>query len=89
MAICGFRADNYPFGLLEGEGLARVLSLLEKIKHGPGREQHPAEGDPLWERLRGAGFVCFRAGECSLTSDGERLLETCRALLGTHLPAPR
>jgi len=87
MALCGFRADNYRFGFPEGEGPARVLSLLEAIERGSAREQVAAEGDPLWESLRGSGIVRFRDGGFSLSPEGERLLETWRALLGPRLSA--
>ncbi len=89
MALCGFRADNYPFGFLEGEGLEQVLSLLEAIERGLSPDLAPDEEDPLLQGLLGAGFVGFRKGGCSLSPDGERLLETCRALIRARLPAPR
>ena len=49
MAICGFRADNYPVGLLEGEDLHRILALLEKLKHGCSAEDIAGKDSALLE----------------------------------------
>jgi hypothetical protein len=88
MALCGFRADNYRFDLLEGEGLARVLSLLERVESGFSREQAADPESLLLEHLRRSGYVFFRETGISLSPQGERLLETCRTLISRpHPPA--
>ncbi len=87
MALCGFRADNYRFGLLEGEGLGKVLSLLERVEGGLNREQAAEEEPPLLETLRKSGLVSFRENGITLSPQGEELLATCRALMGPRPPA--
>jgi len=89
MALCGFRADNYRFGLLEGEGLARALSLLERVAEGlPAAAPAPQEDGPLLERLLEAGLLARREGGLCLARRGAELLDTVRALHAPRPPSP-
>jgi hypothetical protein len=80
MALCGFRADNFRFGLLEGQGLPRILSLLEKIERGFAPEEAAEEDSAVIRGLRQSGLASARGGKLFLTLQGDQLLETCRSL---------
>jgi len=81
MALCGFRADNYPLGLLEGEDLHRILSLLEKLADGGTVEDIEERDSVLLDALKRSGFVSSPEEGMRLSSEGEQFLETCRALI--------
>jgi hypothetical protein len=81
MALCGFRADNFRFGLLEGEGLPRILSLLEKIEQGFSPEEAAEEDAVVIRGLRHSGLASARGEKIFLTIQGDKLLETCRTLV--------
>jgi len=81
MAICGFRADNYPAGLLEGEALHRVLSLLEELSKGVPEEDVHEKDAALLDVLKRSGLVALPEKGLSLSPAGEKLLEACRGLI--------
>ena len=88
MAICGFRADNFSFGLLEGEDLKKVLSLLEKARNGlPLREA--GQDTVQWvEAFERTGLLALRDDKAFLEPEGVRLLENCRDLFNRRASNP-
>jgi hypothetical protein len=86
MAICGFRADNFPFGLLEGGDLDRLTSLLERVQGGLPEVDVNEEWTGWIEACRQAGLMKLQGERVLLQPEGERLLSTCRALLRETKP---
>ena len=81
MAICNFRADNFEFGLLEGQDLNRVFGLLEKVKKGFPIEEAKEEEVSWIDAFVKSGLVAVKQDKAFLGPEGKRLLETCRQLL--------
>ena len=80
MALCGFRADNFRFGMPGGEGLSQVLSLLVKLSDGFSRDEAGKAEAVLLDGLERSGLLFHRDGKAYLTPEGETLLQTCRGL---------
>ena len=89
MAICGFRADNYSFGLLEGGVLQQILSLLEKAREGLPLKDAGQDEAKWIEAFERSGLLTLRDEKSFLEPEGIRLLETCRNLLNVEVEASR
>ncbi len=82
MAICGFRADNYDFGLLEGAGLKQMVSFLQKTRAGLPLGEAEGEGNgSMVEALQRAGLVSLRDQTVFIAPQGEKLLDTFQSVL--------
>ncbi|MEW6444320.1 MAG: hypothetical protein AB1640_25530 [bacterium] len=80
MGICGFRADSFDFGLLEGGELRRLADLLQAVEQGATAEDLVREGDGVLASLEQAGFVSLRGKAISLEDKGKALLDAMRSL---------
>ena len=74
MAICGFRADNLSFGLLDGESFTQLVSILEQAASGISLEGADAPLLARIEPLREAGLLAAPGPTVHLTPAGRRFL---------------
>ena len=80
MAICGFRADNYSFSLLEADGLDRLISLLEKARSGFPLAEAGEKGSSWIEAFQRSGLVSLQRQQVFLAPKGEALLKSYQCL---------
>jgi hypothetical protein len=80
MGICGFRADSFDFGLLDGGELSRIASFLERVEEGATVEGLCAEWGSVLESLETAGLVSCQGAAVFLESKGKAFLKACRTL---------
>lgn len=83
MAICGFRADNFSFGLLDGDGMQRVVSVLEEARREACLDT--ADDDDAraacLEAMTAAGLVAVRDRKVVLEPRGRALLRAFDAAI--------
>lgn len=81
MAICGLRADSFPFGLLEGGDFRPLLSILERAEQGFTEDESADPRAETVEALRHAGLLKLCDRKILLQPEGARLLESLRSLI--------
>jgi hypothetical protein len=80
MAICGLRADSFPFDP-QGEGVLRtLLGLLERAEKGFPEGETPEEWAEIFDPSLRAGYLAIREKRILLQPEGRRLLCSLRSL---------
>jgi len=80
VGICGFRADNFDFGLLDGGEVGRIASFLERVEQGATVEDLGTDWVQVLDSLQTAGLVSCQGKEISLEAKGKAFLKACRIL---------